>query len=99
MDVLPDGEDIRANMIITHVDNARFRVRLAQSLRYPYKESKYNSMLYSLDMGNIRNTGQLILVTLFVEERKIEREDFEKVGKLKNIIDFFLIWMPMIPLL
>lgn len=88
-DASPDGEDIRANIIITCVDNARFRVQLAQSLQYPYKGSEYHTMFYWLDMGNSRNTGQFVLGTLFEEERKMEREDFEMVDKLKNIIDFF----------
>ncbi|RKN83555.1 PRTRC system ThiF family protein [Ulvibacterium marinum] len=89
MDALPDGEDIRANIIITCVDNANFRVQLARSLQYPYKGSEYNTMFYWLDLGNSRNTGQFVIGTLFNEKRKIEREDFEQVEKLKNIIDFF----------
>lgn len=89
MDALPDGEDIRANIIITCVDNALFRVQLAQSLRYPFKGFEYDTMYYWLDLGNSRNTGQFVLGTLFHEEREIEREDFEQIGKLKNIIDFF----------
>lgn len=89
MDALPNGEDIRANIIITCVDNASFRVQLAKSLQNPHKGSDYSTMFYWLDMGNSKNTGQFVLGTLFEEERKIEREDFEQVGKLKNIIDFF----------
>jgi len=89
MDALPDGEDIRANIIITCVDNARFRVQLAQSFQYPFKGSEYDTMYYWLDLGNSRNLGQFVLGTLFHEERKIEREDFEQIGKLKKIIDFF----------
>lgn len=89
MDALPNGEDIRANIIITCVDNAQFRVQLAESLQYPHKGSEYDTMFYWLDMGNSKNTGQFILGTLFDEKRKMEREDFEMVDKLKNIIDFF----------
>lgn len=89
VDTFPHGENIRSNIIITCVDNAHFRVQLARSLRYPYKGPEYNTMFYWLDMGNSRNTGQFVLGTLFDEERKIEREDFEKVEKLKSIIDFF----------
>lgn len=89
MDALPNGEDIRANIIITCVDNGSFRVQLAKSLQYPYRGSEYSTMFYWLDMGNSRNTGQFVLGTLFDEERKILREDFETVDKLKNIIDFF----------
>lgn len=89
MDALPNGEDIRANIVITCVDNARFRVQLAQSIRYPYKGSDYANQYYWLDLGNSRNTGQFVLGTLFDEKRKIKREDFEMVDKLKNIIDFF----------
>ena len=89
MEAMPNGEDIRANIIITCVDNARFRMRLAQSLQYPVQGSDYQAMFYWLDMGNGRNMGQFVLGTLFDEERKMEREDFEMVNKLKNIIDFF----------
>ncbi len=89
MDELPDGEDVRANVIITCVDRASFRVQLGRSLQYPYKGFEYNTMFYWLDMGNSRNTGQFVLGTLFDQERKIQREDFEMVDKLKNIIDFF----------
>ncbi len=88
MDALPDGEDIRANVIITCVDNAQFRTQLAQSLKYPYQGSEYQTMFYWLDIGNTRDTGQFILGSLFNEKRDIGT-DFETVGKLKNIIDFF----------
>jgi len=88
-DALPNGEDIRANIIITCVDNAKFRVQLAKSLQNPYKGAEYDTMFYWLDMGNSRNTGQFVLGTLFDEERNTEREDFEMADKLKNIIDFF----------
>ncbi|KKM23453.1 hypothetical protein LCGC14_1615080 [marine sediment metagenome] len=89
LDALPDGEDIRANVIITCVDNAKFRMRLAKLLRYPYKGNEYDSMFYWLDIGNSRDTGQFVLGTLCNEKRKLQKEDFEKVDKLKNIIDFF----------
>ncbi len=89
MDALPDSEDIRANIIITCVDNARFRTQLARSLEFPHRGSEYRTMFYWLDMGNSRNTGQFILGTLFDEERKMEKGDIEMVDKLKNIIDLF----------
>jgi PRTRC genetic system ThiF family protein len=89
MDALTEGEDVRANIIITCVDNARFRVQLAQSIQHSNKSSDYANRYYWLDLGNSRNTGQFVLGTLFDEERKMEREDFEMVDKLKNIIDFF----------
>ena len=89
MDALSSGKDIRANIVITCVDNANFRLRLAKSFQYPHKGADYETMFYWLDMGNSRNTGQFVLGTLFDEERKMEREDFEMVDKLKNIIDFF----------
>ena len=89
MNALPDGEDIRANIIITCVDNARFRTQLARSLEFPHKGSEYRTLFYWLDIGNSRDKGQFVLGTLFDEERKMEREDFEMVDKLKNIIDFF----------
>ncbi|ASV32339.1 MULTISPECIES: PRTRC system ThiF family protein [Maribacter] len=89
MDAIPNGEDIRANIIITCVDNARFRTLLSKSLGFPFKGSEYQSMFYWLDIGNSRDSGQFVLGTLFEEERKTEREDFEMVDKLKNIIDFF----------
>lgn len=89
MDALPDGEDIRTNIVITCVDNARFRTLLSKSLEFPYKGSEYQSMFYWLDIGNSRDRGQFVLGTLLEEERKIEKKDFEMVDKLKNIIDFF----------
>ncbi len=66
-----------------------FRTQLARFLEYPYRGSEYCTMLYRLDIGNSRDTGQFVLGTLFDEERKIEREDFEMADKLKHIIDFF----------
>ncbi|SDE73075.1 PRTRC system ThiF family protein [Pricia antarctica] len=89
MDSLPDGEDVRANIIITCVDNARFRTLLSKSLHFPFKGSEYQTMFYWLDIGNSRDTGQFVLGTLFKEERNIDGEDFELVDNLKNIIDFF----------
>lgn len=89
MDALPDGEDIRANVIVTCVDNARFRTLLSKSLKLPFKGREYQTMYYWLDIGNSRDSGQFVLGTLFDEERKMEREDFEMVDKLKNIIDFY----------
>lgn len=89
IDAIADGEDIRANIIITCVDNARFRTQLAKSVKYPYQGSEYQTMFYWLDIGNSRDTGQFVLGTLFDEERNMDREDFEMVDKLKNIIDFF----------
>jgi len=89
MEALPEGDDIRANIIITCVDNARFRTQLAKSLEFPHKGSEYRTMFYWLDIGNSRDMGQFVLGTLFDEERNMEREDFEMVDKLKNIVDFF----------
>tara|TARA_R110001583_G_scaffold9203_4_gene43656 strand:+ start:27208 stop:27987 length:780 start_codon:yes stop_codon:yes gene_type:complete len=89
MDAIPDGEDIRANIIITCVDNALFRTLLARSVKYPYQGSEYQTMFYWLDIGNSRDTGQFVLGTLFNEERNMEREDFEMVDRLRNIVDFF----------
>lgn len=39
-------------------------------------------------MGNTRDTGQFILGSHFVEKRDMGA-DFETIGKLKNVIDFF----------
>lgn len=36
IDALSYGGDIRANVIVTCVDNARFRMQLAQSIRYTH---------------------------------------------------------------
>ncbi|SNZ01442.1 PRTRC system ThiF family protein [Flagellimonas pacifica] len=89
MDAIPDGEDIRANIIISCVDNARFRMLLSRSLEFPHRGSEYRTMFYWMDIGNSRDTGQFVLGTLFDGERKMEREDFEMVDTLKNIVDFF----------
>ncbi|WP_339652499.1 PRTRC system ThiF family protein [uncultured Maribacter sp.] len=88
-DAIPDGENIQANIIITCVDNARFRTLLAKSVKYPYQGLEYQTMFYWLDIGNSRDTGQFVLGTLFDEKRNMDREDFKMVDKLKNIIDFF----------
>ncbi len=89
MDALPEGADLLANIIITCVDDARFRIQLAQSVRQHYTRSDDKKRYYWLDLGNARNTGQFVLGTLFDTERKMEREDFEMVDDLRNIIDFF----------
>ena len=89
MDALPDGEDIQANIVITCVDKARFRTLLSRSLKFAHQGSDYRTMYYWLDIGNSKDSGQFVLGTLFDEERKVKRENFEMVDKLKNIIDFF----------
>jgi len=89
MDTLPDGEDIRANIIISCVDNARFRMLLSRSLKRPHKGADYQTNYYWMDLGNSRDTGQFVLGSLFEEQREVQRDDFEMVDKLKNIIDFF----------
>ena len=89
MDAMPDGEDIQGNIIISCVDNARFRTLLGRSLKRPYKGSDYLTNYYWLDLGNSRDTGQFILGSLFNEDRKLDRDDFENVDKLPNILDFF----------
>lgn len=89
MDARPETEDIHANIIITCVDNARFRTDLARSLEFPHIGSDYRTMYYWLDMGNSRDKGQFVLGSLFKEERKIVNEDLEMVDSLKNILDFF----------
>lgn len=57
---------LKANIIITCVDNAKFRVDLCKTL----KELKHrqiddnNTVYYWLDLGNAKNTGQYILSTV-----------------------------------
>lgn len=89
MDARPDNEDIQANIIISCVDNARFRTELARSLEFPHQGSDYRTMYYWMDIGNNRDKGQFVLGTLFDEQREMKAVDLEMVPTLRNIIDFF----------
>lgn len=83
------GEDIKSNIIITCVDNSKYRLELSKTLQYPHEGSEYRKMFYWMDIGNSRNTGQFILGSLFKEDRKLESEFINPVQKLKTIIDLF----------
>lgn len=56
----------RSNILITCVDTARARVKIAERLKTTKKRGQgpYDMMLYWLDMGNLQTTGQVILGTL-----------------------------------
>tara|TARA_R110002050_G_scaffold271612_3_gene415112 strand:- start:2098 stop:2877 length:780 start_codon:yes stop_codon:yes gene_type:complete len=89
LNAMAHGEDIKSNIIITCVDNAKYRLALSKALQYPYQGSEYETMFYWMDIGNSRNTGQFILGSLFEQEGKLESEFFEPVHKLKSIVDLF----------
>jgi len=89
MNAMTFGDDIKSNIIVTCVDNAKYRTALSLALQYPHKGSEYRTMFYWMDIGNSRDTGQFVLGSLFEEERKLDDGSMECVGKLKTITDLF----------
>jgi len=85
----PYGNDIHSNIVITCVDNAKFRTELSKSINDAYRGSEYETMFYWLDIGNSRNTGQFVLGSLFNEERNFKEVEFEPIQSLKSITDFY----------
>lgn len=83
------GNDIHSNIVITCVDNAKFRMELSKSTEVAYKGNEYETMFYWLDIGNSRNTGQFILGSLFNEDRNFKDVEFEPFQDLKSITDLY----------
>ena len=83
------GEDVHSNIVISCVDNAKFRFELSKTMQRPPSGRDYQNMYYWLDLGNSRNTGQYILGSCFKENRNLDNKEIEPVQKLKNIIDLF----------
>lgn len=79
---------LRANILITCVDGAEFRLQLAKQLERPYSGLyPYRKQWYWLDLGNGKYFGQFVLGSLFKEDGRGVGES--EVGRLKNIVDMF----------
>lgn len=86
--VQPQSNELLANIIITCVDNAQFRVDLQERLKHESKNSDYKTPYYWLDLGNGKNIGQYVLGSVIVDEEK-KLENTTVVNKLATIIDLF----------
>jgi PRTRC genetic system ThiF family protein len=89
MEAMTFGDDLMSNIIVTCVDNAKYRTALSETLRHPHIGPEYSTMFYWLDIGNSRDTGQFVLGSLFEENRKVDDGAIEPVGKLRTITDLF----------
>lgn len=85
----PYGDDIKSNIIITCVDNAKFRLELSKTLQFANRGADYRNRYYWIDIGNSKDTGQFVIGSLFVEDRKLESEFLEPIQKLKTIVELF----------
>lgn len=82
------NNEILSNIIITCVDNAGFRVELAERLKLESKRGDINTVYYWLDLGNGKSTAQFILGTV-CREAKNDINDFETVSSLATITELF----------
>jgi len=83
---------IRCNITITCVDNVKARREIAEILdsykkRCHYVEP-YLKTFYWMDLGNTRNTGQVILGTL-QEIKQQESTIYDTIGKLPSLTERF----------
>jgi PRTRC genetic system ThiF family protein len=85
---LPDNG--KANLYITCVDNAAARFEIAQILgEYKkYRGYERNKPLYWMDLGNGKDTGQVILSTIG-ELKQPSSEKFAPVGNLPFVTETF----------
>ena len=80
----------KANLFITCVDNARARFAIADILvdYKDYRSYERNRPLYWMDLGNSKDTGQVILSTVG-ELRQPASEKFTTVGNLPFVTETF----------
>jgi PRTRC genetic system ThiF family protein len=85
---LPEGG--KANLYITCVDNAAARFEIAQILgEYKnYRGYERNKPLYWMDLGNSKDTGQVILATIG-KLKQPASEKFAPVGNLPFVTEIF----------
>jgi PRTRC genetic system ThiF family protein len=86
---LPDSG--KANLYITCVDNAAARFEIARILgEYKnYRGYERNKPLYWMDLGNSRDTGQVILSTIG-KLKQPDSERFAPVGNLPFVTETFI---------
>lgn len=85
---LPDGG--KANLYITCVDNAAARFEIAEILgEYrDYRGYERNKPLYWMDLGNSKDTGQVVLSTIG-KLKQPASEKFTPVGNLPFVTETF----------
>lgn len=83
-------DDGRANFFITCVDNIETRFWVSSFLTKLESRSRYerNRPLYWMDLGNSRQTGQVVLSTIHPVEQP-ESEKYSTVPRLPHITDEF----------
>ncbi|REC60509.1 PRTRC system ThiF family protein [Chryseobacterium pennae] len=83
------SENITANIYISCVDSVKSRFEIADILKRLNTGRYYaNRLLYSLDFGNSKRTGQVILATIGTI-RQPNSEKYETVDHLPSITDEF----------
>ncbi|SEC67885.1 PRTRC system ThiF family protein [Tenacibaculum sp. MAR_2009_124] len=84
------NDQILSNIIITCVDNAEFRIKLAERLKYETYHNDYRTPYYWLDFGNGKKIGQFILGTVIQDPKEqLINTDLQVIDKLKNIVELF----------
>jgi PRTRC genetic system ThiF family protein len=85
---LPEGG--KANLYITCVDNAAARFEIAQILARYTSQTSYerNKPLYWMDLGNSKDTGQVVLSTIG-KLKQPASEKFAPVGDLPFVTEMF----------
>ena len=83
------SEIVHSNIIITCVDNAKFRMDLANSKEIYKKHfnDPYENVFYWLDCGNGKDFGQVILST--PQKIKQPSSEFETIDYLKSVVEIY----------
>ncbi|MEO7213889.1 MAG: PRTRC system ThiF family protein [Mucilaginibacter sp.] len=90
-DLLPQAPNGgKANLFITCVDTAKARFEISEILDGFGERNNYdrNQPLYWIDLGNSRDTGQVVLSTIG-KHKQPESEKFAPVGKLPFVTETF----------
>jgi len=89
-DGMPDENKVKANLYITCVDTAEARFNISEILYEFDRTQRYDRArpLYWMDMGNSRDTGQVILSTIG-SIKQPESELYRPVGHLPFITEMF----------
>lgn len=78
-----------SNIIITAVDDARFRMQLDKGFKATFPSGRaYQTPYYWLDCGNGKDFGQIILSTIRDIKQPVE-SDYDLIGKLKSVVDIY----------
>lgn len=83
-DAVPKG-----NIIITAVDDAKFRVSLSENLKIGRADRDHDKIFYWLDTGNGKDFGQVVLGTVGDASRKWESTNVVRVDNLPTVADMF----------